>query len=149
MWNTYGFKPPMLLLLILAGMPLAHLVLPIAPVLPFPWSLAGLGLVTGGIALNLVADRLFKESDCMSACRGPDELLTGGPYALSRNPMYLGFALLLIGIALLLGSLGPLLLAAGFVPLTERLFIRCEEALLSSRHGDAWTAYAARVRRWL
>lgn len=146
---TAPFKPPTLLLILLILMPTAHLVLPITLLLPFPWNLVGVGLMIAGIALNIIADQLFKGYGSISACRGPDVLVTGGPYALSRNPMYLGFALILVGVAVLLGSLSPLLIAASFFPLTNRLFIRSEEAELAWLEGDEWQAYAANVRRWL
>ena len=149
MKNSIRFKPPTLLLVILVAMPAAHLIVPLAPVLELPWSLAGLGLVAAGVALNIIADLLFKGYGCVSAWRGPDVLVTGGPYVLSRNPMYLGFALILVGVAVLLGSLAPLLLAASFVPSADRLFIRGEEAVLTELYGDEWTAYATRVRRWI
>ena len=63
--------------------------------------------------------------------------------------MYLGFALILVGVGVILGSLSTLVLAASFVPLTNRLYIRNEEAELSRLEGDTWQAYAAKVRRWL
>jgi protein-S-isoprenylcysteine O-methyltransferase Ste14 len=143
------FKPPTLLLILLVAMTTAHFVLPLASVVPFPWSLGGALLVAAGGALNVVADRLFKGHGCVSACRGPDVLVTGGPYALSRNPMYLGFAFILFGIAVMLGSVSPLLVAAAFVPLTNTLFIKHEEAELAWHEAEAWSAYTARVRRWL
>ena len=149
MSNARHVKPPHLLLLILVVLPVAHLAVPLALLAPVPWNLAGILLVAVGIALNIFADALFKGYGSVRACRGPDVLVTGGPYGVSRNPMYLGFALILAGIAVLLGTLAPLLLAAGFVFLAERLFIRHEEAVLAERYGDEWIAYAARVRRWL
>jgi protein-S-isoprenylcysteine O-methyltransferase Ste14 len=149
MTHLTRFKPPVLLLLTLAAMPLAHGVLPLAKVLPPRGSLIGVLPVAAGIALNIIADRLFKVHGSVSACRGPDALVTEGPHALSRNPMYLGFALILFGTAVVLGSLAPLLLAIAFIPLTERLFIRYEEAALSELHGTAWSSYATRVRRWI
>jgi protein-S-isoprenylcysteine O-methyltransferase Ste14 len=143
------FKPPTLLLLFLIAMPLAHLALPIAFIIPYPWNLSGSILVTAGIVLNITADQLFKRHGAPRANRGPDVLVTSGPYALSRHPMYLGFALILLGVAVLLGSPSPLLLAAAFIPLTDRLFIRGEEEALAKRDDNAWFAYTAKVRRWL
>ena len=149
MTRTTPFKPPALLLLLLVSMAGAHFVVPLALLLSFPWSLTGALLVAAGIALNIVADQLFKGYGSVSACRGPDVLVTDGPYGLSRNPMYLGFAFILFGVALMLGSLSPLLLAASFIPLTNRLFIRHEESELEWLEGDAWAVYTTEVRRWL
>jgi protein-S-isoprenylcysteine O-methyltransferase Ste14 len=147
--HTTPFKPPTLLLVLLVAMTTAHFWIPLASVAPLPWSLGGVLVVAAGVALNILADRLFKGYGCVSACRGPDVLVTRGPYALSRNPMYLGFAFILFGIAIMLGSLSPLLIAAFFIPLTNRLYIRHEEAELAWYEAEAWSAYTARVRRWL
>lgn len=76
-------------------------------------------------------------------------LVTEGPYRFSRNPMYLGFTLLYLGIALLFGSLWPLL----FLPLVLSVMhfgvIVREEAYLERRFGDAYREYRRRVNRWL
>ena len=76
-------------------------------------------------------------------------LVTDGPYRLSRNPMYLGFTLLYLGIALLSGSLWPLLLLP-LVLLTMHFgVIVREEAYLERRFGEAYREYRRRVKRWL
>jgi protein-S-isoprenylcysteine O-methyltransferase Ste14 len=76
-------------------------------------------------------------------------LVTEGPYRFSRNPMYLGFTLLYLGIALLFGSLWPLL----FLPLVLWVMhfgvIVREEAYLERRFGDGYREYRRRVNRWL
>jgi protein-S-isoprenylcysteine O-methyltransferase Ste14 len=77
----------------------------------------------------------------------PALLMTGGPYALSRNPMYIGELALWLGLAILFGS--PVVLA-GFVlwaALMRRLAVR-EEVLLEAAFGDRYRQYKARVPRW-
>ena len=75
-------------------------------------------------------------------------LVTDGPNAVSRNPMYVGMALVLVGTGLLSGRPVTSVAAAGLVAtLTPQ--VRREEAALASTFGDEWTAYADRVRRWL
>ena len=76
-------------------------------------------------------------------------LLTGGPYRLSRNPMYAGLAVVYLGLALLLGSWWPLALWPFVVVAVRLLVIRPEEVYLASRFGQAYGDYRARVRRWL
>lgn len=76
-------------------------------------------------------------------------LVTSGPFALSRNPIYLGEALILSGLAGIESSAGYAAAAALFVILVTRLAIVREEAHLAARFGAAWEAYAGRVRRWL
>jgi protein-S-isoprenylcysteine O-methyltransferase Ste14 len=76
-------------------------------------------------------------------------LVTSGIYRFSRNPMYLGLLLVLIGWALRLSSLpalaGPLI----FLLYIRRFQIAPEEEALAARFGKAYSEYTARVRRWL
>ena len=76
-------------------------------------------------------------------------LVTSGIYALSRNPMYVGLAALLVSLALLLSNawlqLGPLC----FILFTTRFQIIPEERVLQDKFGSEYMAYRNRVRRWL
>jgi protein-S-isoprenylcysteine O-methyltransferase Ste14 len=75
-------------------------------------------------------------------------LVTDGPNALTRNPMYVGMALTLVGSGLLSGRPWTALAAGGLLAtLTPQ--IEREEAALAGIFGDEWTAYAGRVRRWV
>ena len=78
----------------------------------------------------------------------PTTLVTRGPFRLSRDPMYLGMVLVLIGVALLLGSVTPWVVVPLFVVLIDARFVRREEKDLEGA-GDAFRAYRARVRRWI
>jgi len=81
--------------------------------------------------------------------RAATALVTTGPFAISRNPIYLGNTTLLIGAALVLGNAWFLLAAIVAAWLVGILAIRREEAHLAAMFGDAWQAYAARTHRWL
>ena len=76
-------------------------------------------------------------------------LVTGGPNAVSRNPMYVGMAGALVAHALLRGGWGTLLPVAAFVGVIDRVQIRPEEAALRELFGEEYDAYCGRVRRWL
>lgn len=76
-------------------------------------------------------------------------LVTDGPYRYSRNPMYLGMALLVLGFALALGSVGALLGVPVFMLAVQWLFILPEERRLEGLFGEAYRGYCRRVRRWL
>lgn len=81
-----------------------------------------------------------------SAVKG---LATGGPYARSRNPLYVAFPLVLPALAVLLDS-AVLLLASPLLPLyLDRLVIPVEERLLRKLFGKRYDAYAAQTPRWL
>lgn len=76
-------------------------------------------------------------------------LVVTGIYRRTRNPMYLGVLLVLFGWGLWLANVLALPVAAGFIPLLNRLQIQPEERILTERFGAAYTAYQSRVRRWL
>src|SRR5690606_17870686 len=76
-------------------------------------------------------------------------LATSGIYHYSRNPMYLGVLLILIGWGLLLGNLISVLCTLAFMAYITRYQILPEERALHDRFGDDFLAYKARVRRWI
>jgi len=63
--------------------------------------------------------------------------------------MYLGFVLILLGLAVLLGSLTPFIVVPIFAAVIDRVFIVVEEQMLANRFGQAWLDYKSRVRRWI
>jgi protein-S-isoprenylcysteine O-methyltransferase Ste14 len=124
--------------------------LPIASLLSWPWRATGILPIAAGALLNLAADRAFKDlGTTVKPFERSSALATSGVFRLSRNPMYLGMALILIGAAMLLGLLTPFLVAAGFIVVIETRFIPVEERMLAERFGDAWAAYRQRTRRWI
>ncbi len=76
-------------------------------------------------------------------------LVVRGVYRLTRNPMYLGFALLLLAFAAGLGKLSGLLAVMVFMAYLQHFQIRPEEAALHARFGPAFERYCQEVRRWL
>lgn len=76
-------------------------------------------------------------------------LICHGLYRWSRNPVYLGTVLLAAGVAILLGTLAPLLVVIVVFAILQEGFIRREERLLEDTFGDRYRAYRRSVRRWL
>lgn len=76
-------------------------------------------------------------------------LVITGLYRISRNPMYLGLLLMLIGWALYLGSVSPLLVLPLFVWLLTKMQIEPEEEILIQKFGQEYKDYQRRVRRWI
>jgi protein-S-isoprenylcysteine O-methyltransferase Ste14 len=142
--------PPTYFLASLALMATLAFVVPVATLLSWPWRALGLAPVAAGVWLNLAVDRAFKaRGTTVKPFERSSALLTDGVFRLGRNPMYLGMILILTGVAMLIGSLSPFLVAAGFAAIVETRFIPVEERMLAETFGDAWTAYCARTRRWL
>lgn len=76
-------------------------------------------------------------------------LVTTGMYRFSRNPMYLGLLLLLIGWALYVGALSAILLIPLFILVITKMQIQPEEIILEELFGQAYVDYKKKVRRWI
>jgi protein-S-isoprenylcysteine O-methyltransferase Ste14 len=76
-------------------------------------------------------------------------LVTSGIYRFTRNPMYLGLALLLIGWALYLANVLAFLFLPAFTLYMNRFQIKPEERALTDRFGQTYLEYASRVNRWI
>lgn len=76
-------------------------------------------------------------------------LVASGPFALTRNPMYVGMAGLLVAHAVLRGAVVALVPAAAFVAVIDRVQIPPEESAMEGIFGDEYRAYRDRVPRWL
>ena len=76
-------------------------------------------------------------------------LVTTGIYRFTRNPIYLGFLLMVIGLPLNSGLYWGIVMAPFYVLLMNRLIIEHEEKYLEKKFGKNYTVYKSRVRRWL
>jgi protein-S-isoprenylcysteine O-methyltransferase Ste14 len=108
--------------------------------------IVGALIVLAGIVLDATAMREMRRHRAnILPHRAATALVTTGPFALSRNPIYLGNTLMLTGAALLFGSLWLLIAAGVAASAVWALAIRREEAHLSARFGGAWTEYNKRT----
>jgi len=76
-------------------------------------------------------------------------LVEEGPYRFTRNPMYLGFTVLYLGICFVANAFWPLIFLPEVIALLYLIAIRREEAYLEREFGDAYRDYRSRVRRWV
>ena len=63
--------------------------------------------------------------------------------------MYLGMTLILIGLAVFMGTITPSIIIVVFVLLMEVVFVRVEEKMLEQQFGSVWITYKKKVRKWL
>jgi protein-S-isoprenylcysteine O-methyltransferase Ste14 len=106
----------------------------------------------GSVALPMTAVRLLNQAGTTIDPTHPERasaLVTSGPYAITRNPMYAGLTGTLLANAARKGSLSSLLPVAVFVAVIDRVQIPAEEAALLDRFGPAYDAYTTAVPRWL
>ena len=123
-----------------------------APVdtVPLAVSLLGWLFLIGGIALVLAAAQRFQKwRTPIKPFQDPKHCITDGVFRYSRNPLYLGEVVMLLGLAALLGTWLALLPIPVFVAIIRQIFIRSEERLLQEHFGRAYQSYRHRVRRWV
>jgi len=122
--------------------------------IPFeaPGILRSIGFATTfvGFLFGLGALMEFRKSRTTLDPHGSvKQMVTSGVYRFTRNPIYLGFLLMVIGLPLNSGFYWGLLLAPFYVVTMNRLVIEKEEAYLEKKFGDVYSSYRSRVRRWL
>ena len=144
--------PPVFMLLFAVVMWLLDRYFPGMEVISEPWSLIGYGFIAGALLIDLWSLLLFlraKTTFHPLQTEKTSTLVTNGMYRVTRNPMYLGLLLLLIGWAMLLGTLTPFLMLPLFVWVINSQQIQHEELVLEEKFGDLYLEYKQKVRRWL
>jgi len=127
-----------------------HFLFPIKKVVYPPYTYAGFIMILFGAIMNLWTDRLFKENNTtVKPYLEPTSLITSGPFSLSRHPMYLGMASVLLGVAVNHGTIITFVFPLLFVFLMEILFIPFEEETLIRTYGVDYRDYQSNVRRWI
>lgn len=145
--------PPVVLVVLFAlAMWLVALWLP-SVALPAVWGqVSAVVLAAAGIAVALAGVLAFRQANTTVDPRVPQQtssLVIRGIYRYSRNPMYLGFLLLLAALACYLMSAAAMVLLPLFVMYMNRWQISPEERYLLQKFGAEYQAYTKQVRRWL
>ena len=92
-----------------------------------------------GIAVSTVGDRTVYARE-FKPFEKPTALVTGGPFSLSRNPMYLSMVIVLVGCVVLLGTVWPFLVVPLFIRVITTRFIVHEERMMEDRFGEQYRA---------
>lgn len=140
------FPPP----LIFAGLLALGLFLDRKPISFGAIQIIGIALAITGLGLIATALGMFRISKTRPEPWQPTSaLVSRGIYRITRNPMYLGMAMLSLGVALVFGSLAGSVMTVLAVVIIDRAVISREEAYLTRHFGEDYVAYRRRVRRWL
>jgi protein-S-isoprenylcysteine O-methyltransferase Ste14 len=141
------FLPPPL---IFAGLLAIGLFLDRYPVSIAAVEIVGYALASFGVGLIANAIGLFRSSKTRPEPWQPSSaLVSRGVYRFTRNPMYLGMAMLSLGIALIFSSLVGSVMAVVAAVVIDRAVVTREEAYLKRRFGQDYLNYSRSVRRWL
>jgi len=147
--TTMKIHPPLLAgVLVLVTLAL-HFILPEERTVGW-YQVIGLLVVAAGAGLSCFAAALFQARATTRKPWGePTAFVAEAPYTWTRNPMYLGLATALIGLAIFFTSIAMLLAPAVFFAVIDRMVIPREEETLERRFGNDYVAYKSRVRRWI
>ena len=116
---------------------------------PARW-LAGAALVAPGLMTGMASLATMKRAGTSPNPHvASAALVESGPYRRTRNPMYVSMVLIFAGVSLAFRSTWSLALLPLAAVAVDRWVIAPEERYLTQRFGDAYTAYCARVRRWI
>ena len=141
-------RPDIYLIVFLALAILFHFGLPIKKALFPPYTYVGWVFVAVGPILIIWTDLLFKKKKTtVKPYEQPIQLLISGPFRISRHPMYLGMVLLLLGVAIVHGTLISFVFPVVFGILMELPFIPFEETNLERIFGNQHLEYKQRVRQ--
>jgi protein-S-isoprenylcysteine O-methyltransferase Ste14 len=146
-----SFPPPFVFLgMLLLGLALDRIM---------PWSLeltwigryvGGGILIAAGLMFIMSAMGMFRKAGTdVKPWKTTSAIVATGVYRFTRNPMYLGMAMLYTGLGLAFSSLGAFLLLPVLILIIRTQVIAREERYLEGKFGDDYRAYKARVRRWL
>ena len=129
---------------------LVHFMYPIVNIVPYPYNLIGIILIITGIIITLKTNFiLLRKKTSIKPFETPGVIITSGPFKLSRNPIYSGMTIILLGVETILGSLSPYILPVIFVIIINRLIIPVEEKDLENKFGKKYLDYKTKVRRWI
>jgi len=142
--------PPILTLIFIAIAYIAKWVIPIPLAVPDVLRTIGFVIVVIGILLGGFAFVEFRKAHTTVLPHGSvSAIVTDGVYRFTRNPIYLGFLLMLVGFPLISGTYWGVLLTPVFVISMNSLVIEKEESYLEKKFGETYTSFKSRVRRWL
>ena len=142
--------PPIWLLFSLVAIYAIDRFLPAITLYARPWTWLGYAImVVGFLTILSCAAQFWKNKTTIHPGHTPSTLLTTGIYRLSRNPIYLAMAIILLGAVISTANLVTLPIPLIFVSIITELFIKPEERILREQFGEGYTRYQHQTRRWV
>ncbi|HKN13439.1 MAG TPA: isoprenylcysteine carboxylmethyltransferase family protein [Candidatus Binatus sp.] len=147
--STTKIHPPLLAAALLLATLALHFILPEERTVGW-YQVIGLLVVAFGAGLSCFAAAIFQARETTRKPWGePTTFVVQAPYTRTRNPMYLGLATALFGLAIFFSSIAMLLAPAVFFAVIDRMVIPREEETLERLFGNDYADYKNRVRRWI
>lgn len=147
----FGFPPPLVALLLIGVSLGIHFAYPVL-LLPEGWLqfVVAVPLIVLGVALTGRSLKRFGVAGTDERYEEPSSaIVTDGPYARTRNPMFLSATLVYLGVGVAVNTAWALAGLIVWIVYLQFGVIRREERYLENRFGDEYTSYKRRVPRWI
>ena len=142
--------PPQLFFLSALAMLVLHFSFPGAHFLGAVSPSIGAALIALGISVTLSGSTEFSRIGTnIQTFKEPELMVTEGIFRHTRNPMYLGMCVTLLGFAVFLGSVTPFGIALGFFTINAAWYVPFEEARMRAHFDEEYEHYCQRTRRWI
>lgn len=142
--------PPIIYVASTAAAVILNQLRPLGDILPWAYRGAGVAVMAAGFALDCSAMLTMRRQHAnILPHRAATSLVTTGPFSLSRNPIYLGNTVMLLGATAAFANAWFLVVVPFAAVAVTRLAIQREERHMGETFGAAWRDYAGRVPRWL
>lgn len=146
--NKIKVTPDIYFFICLGGIFLLHYLFPTLIIPSYNW--LGIIFISAGILVVYLTNYiLIRKKTSIKPFESPSLLVTSEPFRWSRNPIYLGMTLILLGASIYAGSLSSFIPVILFATIIDRLFIAPEERELKRLFGDEYLIYQKKVRRWI
>ncbi len=143
------YIPPVLISYCAMSMVLLYVLAPKYNLIFFPYNVIGLPIAFTGFMLMGKTRDLFKKYQTTLQIEKSSSLIKEGVFSKTRNPMYLGMFILLLGLSIFSTNFFALSLPFVFLSLVRLIFIRKEERMMHDAFGEEYLEYKRTVGRWL
>jgi protein-S-isoprenylcysteine O-methyltransferase Ste14 len=143
------YIPPALIAYSILIMIALNLFAPQYNLIGFPYNLVGILIAFSGITLMGKARDLFRKHQTTLKIEKSNHMVKEGVFSKTRNPMYMGMAILIFGFSILSKNIFALFLPLFFMAAVRLIFIKREEKLMFETFGKDYLEYKKEVRRWL
>lgn len=142
--------PPFLFLFCILIMVTIRNLIVLKEIIPNQIKYAGIAIIIVGILITIIVRKGFEKINIeIHTFKKPRKLVTNGLFKFSRNPIYLGFTISLIGVWVLLGTILPIIGILIFIVVTNNYYIPYEGKIMEKVFGNEYKEYKSKVRRWI
>jgi protein-S-isoprenylcysteine O-methyltransferase Ste14 len=126
-----------------------YFLLPQFNMVVFPYNLIGILIAFSGFYFMGQARDLFRKYKTTVKIEKSNHLITEGVFSKTRNPMYIGMSILILGFSIVSTNIISFLLPFVFVIMVRLIFIRKEESMMFESFGEDYLEYKKKVGRWI